>query len=54
MSTTAAKRRKYTDGVAGIAVLAEKFPRAVFMPEARRRPLKIGIDADIIVHSTVR
>jgi ProP effector len=48
MSTVADKKRKYSEALATIALLAEKYPRAVFMLEARRRPLKIGIDTDLI------
>jgi ProP effector len=48
MSTIADKKRRYTESVAGIALLAEKYPRTFFTPEHRRKPLKIGIRQDII------
>jgi ProP effector len=48
MSTIAAKKRKYAEGVAGIAVLEERWPKACFMPEHRRKPLKVGIRQDIV------
>lgn len=48
MSTTADKRRRYTEALAGIALLQERWPRAFFMPEHRRKPLKVGIRQDII------
>ena len=31
-----------------IAVLAEKFPKCFAVPDTRRRPLKVGIDADLL------
>src|SRR4029077_16911409 len=31
-----------------ITVLAAKFPKCVAVPDARRRPLKVGIDADLL------
>ena len=40
-------KQKYLESVATIALFAEKYPRAFFMLEARRRPLKVGIDVDL-------
>jgi sRNA-binding protein len=48
MSAIADKRRGYADGVAGIALLEERWPRAFFVPEHRRKPLKVGIRQDIV------
>ena len=40
--------KKQADARAAIALLAERFPKAFAVHEAKRRPLKIGIDTDII------
>lgn len=48
MSTVASKRRKYSEGVATIAALEERWPKTFFVPEHRREPLKVGIRQDIV------
>jgi ProP effector len=48
MSTVADKKRKYAEGVAGIALLEERIPKAFFVREVKRRPLKVGIRNDVI------
>jgi len=40
--------KKRTRAKALIAVLAAKFPKCFAVPDARRRPLKVGIDADVL------
>jgi ProP effector len=40
------KKRERTKAV--ITVLAAKFPKCFAVPDTRRRPLKIGIDADLL------
>jgi len=40
------KKRERTKAV--IAVLAAKFPKCFAVPDTRRRPLKIGIDTDLL------
>jgi ProP effector len=40
-------KAQHTDTVATLWLLVEKFPKAFFMLEARRKPLKIGIYSDI-------
>src|SRR5262245_53398697 len=40
------KKRARTKAV--IAVLAAKFPKCLAVPDTRRRPLKVGIDADLL------
>jgi sRNA-binding protein len=42
------KDKKRRMAKVGIELLAEKFPRCFAMLESRRRPLKIGIDQDIL------
>jgi ProP effector len=41
-------RQKYNEGVATIALLAERWPAAFFVPEHRRKPLKVGTHQDIV------
>jgi sRNA-binding protein len=40
--------KKRTRAKALIAVLAAKFPKCFAVPDTRRRPLKVGIDADLL------
>src|SRR5262245_63193227 len=40
--------KKRTRAKAVIAVLAAKFPKCFAVPDTRRRPLKIGIDTDLL------
>ena len=40
------KKRERTKAV--ITVLAAKFPKCFAVPDTRRRPLKVGIDADLL------
>jgi sRNA-binding protein len=42
------RANKQADARAAIALLSELYPRAFFVHEAKRRPLKINIDTDII------
>jgi sRNA-binding protein len=42
------KQQNNLDMLAGIQRLAQAFPQAFFVYEARRRPLKIGIHQDIL------
>src|SRR5262249_34916946 len=39
---------KHATNAAAIALLAERWPKCFAVYEQRRRPLKIGIDADIM------
>jgi ProP effector len=49
MSFTDHQRKQHALAIAGILWLKEKHPKAFFMSKVRRRPLKIGIGAEIIV-----
>jgi ProP effector len=40
--------KKHARTKAVITVLAAKFPKCFAVPDARRRPLKVGIDADLL------
>ena len=42
-------RRKYEDARALLDLLCEKFPKIFVCYEQRRRPLKVGIHADLVV-----
>lgn len=45
--SAADKKRKYAEAVAGIALLQDVFPKAFFLPERKRLPLKTGIRDDV-------
>jgi ProP effector len=40
-------KQKYTEALATITMLQERFPKAFFIIDVRRRPLQIGIDQAI-------
>ena len=40
--------KKRARSKAVISVLAAKFPKCFAVPDTRRRPLKVGIDADLL------
>lgn len=48
VSTIADKKRKYLETTATITLLEERWPKAFFLREVKRKPLKIGVDRDIV------
>jgi ProP effector len=41
-------KQKYQEALATITLLQERFPKTFFVREVKRKPLKIGIDRDVV------